>query len=178
MTTSVKKQTAKVGVSGSLINQMMSNNSTLPEVGKGATELHYSDRTCYEVVEVSSDGKTAKLEYLEAQWDKSKEGGQGHQNWILKPTGSFITVTWRNNAWRKIIKQVVFTKEFTEELNSKGIMSGANYLKANNPELFEEIYQGDVFPQKIVDGYTKEKTTYDKIRILFGVKDYYYDWFF
>ena len=59
---------------------MMSNNISIPEVGKGATQLHYSDRTCYEVIEVSKDGMSAKLEALDAEWDKSLPGGEGHQN--------------------------------------------------------------------------------------------------
>ena len=51
------KQSAKIGIAGSFINQMMSNNSTLPEVGKEATVMHYTDRSCYEVIEVSKDYK-------------------------------------------------------------------------------------------------------------------------
>lgn len=70
----------------------MSNNASLPVVGKGATQLHYSDRSCYEVIEVSKDGKTVILEYLEAKWDSTKQGGQGHQNWILEPTGQHKTL--------------------------------------------------------------------------------------
>lgn len=38
---------------GSLFNHLMGNNATLPEVGKGATILHWTDRSAYEVVEVS-----------------------------------------------------------------------------------------------------------------------------
>jgi hypothetical protein len=90
MTNSNFKQRAKVGVAGSFFNQLMSNNQSIPEVGKGATEMHYTDRTCYEVVEVSEDLKTVRLQYLDAKWDKTKEGGMGHQNWILEPRDQFI----------------------------------------------------------------------------------------
>lgn len=49
----------------------MGNNQTIPVVGEGATSLHYSDRTCYEVIEVSEDLKTVKLEALDAEWDRT-----------------------------------------------------------------------------------------------------------
>jgi len=180
MEISVKKQTAKVGVAGSFFNQMMSNNSSVPVVGKGATQMHYTDRTCYEVVEVSADGKSARLEYLNAEWNKSLGGGQGHQNWILKPTGRFVTIVWRHNAWRKVGTEIWFTDEFVKDCESKGINFIGMYLRKNNPELADKIWgtEGSPRPVNVVDGYTKMKKTYNKINILFGIKDYYYDWEF
>lgn len=180
METLVKKQTHKVGVAGSFFNQMMSNNSSTPEVGKGATQMHYTDRTCYEVVEVSADGKSARLEYLNAEWDKTLGGGQGHQNWVLVPTGRFVTVIWRQGAWRTVGTEIVFTDEFVKDCESKGINFIGIYLRKNNPELADKIWgtEGSVRPQNVVEGYTKEKKTYNKINILFGTKEYYYDWSF
>ena len=35
------RQKTKVGVDGSLMNQLMGNNSTLPKVGEGATIMYY-----------------------------------------------------------------------------------------------------------------------------------------
>jgi len=173
-----KKQTAKVGVAGSFINQMMANNESIPEWGKGATQLHYTDRTCYEVVEVSEDGKTARLQYLEAEWDKTKSGDIGHQNWILKPTDRYVTVTWRQNAWRTVSSEVVFTEEFLADCKEKGINFIGLWMQKNNPELLEKIYGGHVMPINVVEGYTKRKMSYDRINIIFGVRDYYYDWSF
>jgi len=169
------KQKAKVGVAGSFFNQMMSNNSTLPEVGKGATQMHYSDRTCFEVIEVSEDFKTVRLEYLDAKWDNTKSGGQGHQNWILEPTGRYLTVVWRNNTWKTKGRKITFTKEFKESIPSEYI---GMWLRKNNPDLADKIYKGDVWPQEVIDGITKETFEYNKINILFGTKDYYYDWSF
>ena len=99
-------QKAKVGVAGNFFNQLMSNNASTPEVGRGATEMHYTDRTCYEVISVSDDLKTVRLEALDAEIDpaylKSLNGRDctGHQNWIFKPTGRFLTVVYRHGAWR------------------------------------------------------------------------------
>jgi hypothetical protein len=168
-----KQQRAKIGVAGSFFNQLMSNNCTLPEVGKGATQLHYSDRTCYEVLEVSNDGKTVKLEALDAEWDKTKAGGEGHQNWILKPTGRFCTVVWRNNAWKIQGADITYTKEFKEK--HKDVVSYARQL---TEEQHNAVYGDDVYPANVVEGITERKTFYHKINIIFGIKDYYYDWEF
>ena len=173
METSEKRQRARVGVAGSFFNQLMSNNSSVPEVGKGATQLHYTDRSCYEVVEVSNDGKTVKLEHLDAEWDKNKWGGEGHQNWILKPTGRFATVVWRHNAWRQKGTEITFTKEFREKYEGE-----ACYATRLTKEQRAAVYDGDVWPRNVVEGITERKTIYQKINIIFGVKDYYYDWSF
>jgi len=178
MKTLEKRQTAKVGVAGSFFNQLMANNATIPQVGKGATELLYTDRRCYEVIEVSEDGKTARLQFLEAEWDKKLGGGQGHQNWILKPIERYLTVTWRQGAWRMVGKEISFTKEFLKECESNGINFIGQWMRKNNPELADKIWAGDIRPQNVVEGYTKERIVYEKIKLIFGVKEYYYDWEF
>jgi hypothetical protein len=177
METKIKKQTKKL-TGGSFINHLMANNSTIPVVGKGATVLLYSDRKCYEVIEVSKDSKTVKLEDLQAICDKSLGGGIGHQNWILTPNGYFTTIVWRHNGWYIKGEEIVFTKEFIEKCESEGIYSFAAHLKKTDIELFNKIWDGQVFPHNVVEGITKLKNTYSKINIIFGTKDYYYDWSF
>lgn len=174
----IKLQKTKIGVSGSFINQMMANNASLPEVGKGATRLGYSDRHPYEVIEISKDGKTVKLEELNAEWDKSLPGGEGHQNWKLTPSGNFTTVIWKNNAWKVKTRSIVFTKEFVSKAESEGFFAVAAYLNKHNPELHEKVYAGNGWPQTLIEGVTCEKFEYHKINILFGLKEYYYDWSF
>lgn len=167
------KQKAKVGVAGSFFNQLMSNNSSIPEVGKGATRMGYSDRHCYEVLEVSKDGKTVKMESLDAKWDNTKQGGEGHQNWILEPTGRFTTVVWRHNAWRVKGSEISFTKEFQEKYKD-----AVSYARQLTEEQRKAVYGNDVRPCNVVEGLTEKKIVYHKIKILFGAKDYYYDWSF
>lgn len=171
--TDFKQPRVKVGGTGSFLNQLMSNNSSIPEVGKGATEMNYTDRICYEVVEVSPDGKTVNLESLEASWDKALPGGEGHQNWILKPTGNFRTVVWRHNAWRVRVDAIVFTKAFKSKIPAD---SYAWYELT--PEQRAEIYDENFQISKVVEGITERKAQYYPIKILFGVKQYYYDWSF
>lgn len=166
------KQREKVGVEGNLINQLMSNNSTLPEVGKGCTQMLYTDRICYEVVEVSEDYKRVKLEDLRA----INVGKIGEQDWEFEPTGYFTNVVWRHGAWRKESKVIVFTDEFEKYCESKGITCIGQDLQKHNPELADRIYGDHYMPSNVVEGYTKEKITYNKMNLLFGEKDYYYDW--
>lgn len=173
------RQKQRVGVAGSFINQMRGNNATLPEVGKGATEMHYTDRTCYEVIEVSDDHQTVKLEVLDAKADLTKTGGEGHQNWILEPTGRFITVVWRRDAWRTRQEVVTFTKAFRDKVEAEqSEKMFPDWRKALGDEQFKEIYGDNIRPVKVVDGITKKKFEYSKISIIFGSKDYYYDWSF
>ena len=169
------KQKAKVGVAGSFFNQLMGNNESIPVVGKGATELQYTDRSCYEVIEVSEDLKTVRLQFLEAKHDRTQEGGFGHQNWILEPVDRFLTVVWRNNGWKIKGKKIDFTKSWIKE-NQDKITFG--YAKLLTDAQREEVYQGDVIPKKVVPGITEEVVVYNKISLIFGRKDYYYDWSF
>jgi hypothetical protein len=54
------------------------------------------------------------------------------------------------------------------------------HLHRTNPELSGAIWgtDGEPFPQNVVEGYTYEAKVYEKIKIIFGVKDYYYDFSF
>lgn len=51
---------------GSFFNYLMANSMSTPEVGKGATVLHWTDRSAYFVNEVSNDGKTVVIERAKA----------------------------------------------------------------------------------------------------------------
>lgn len=172
MKTTVKTQ--KRPLRGSLQNSIMGNNSTLPVVGKGATIIRYTDRQVAEVISVTSDGKRAKLEYLEAKRDKTKEGGMGHQNWIFEPSGNFFEIVWKWNSWRVVIEYVDFTEEYKQKCENQN----TTYRKLLTEETFKEVYQNEVFPVRVVDGVTEKKIKYSKINILFGQKDYHYDWTF
>lgn len=162
---------------GSFTNYLMANNSSVPEVGKGATVMHYSDRSVYEVVEVSEDKKRVRLQALEASWDRTKPGGEGHQNWVFTPMNQFITVVWRNHrgggAWYTEHDTVTYTKEYIAAQDSNLLLA-----QTLTDEQHQQVYAGQLYPQNVVPGITRRTKKYDRIRILFGRKDYYYDWEF
>lgn len=169
------KQTMK-RPSGSLVNWLMANNSSEPEVGKGATVMSYTDRHAFEVVEVSPDKRRVKLEHLSARWDPSQPGGMGHQNWILEPTGIYTTVVWRNHrgggAWYTEIEEVCFTDQWIKDHPSCALATTLT------EEQRKQVYGDDIRPQNVVEGITRKRKRYSMLRILFGRKDYYYDWSF
>lgn len=167
---------------GNLINRILGNNDILPEVGKGATELQYVDRHAYEVIEVSKDFKTVKLEALNARVHPdylAKMAGKpiaGHQEWLLEPSGRFCTVVWKWGKWRFKGKTIEFTKEFSEKAKKEG-NEYARY-KSLTPEQYKEVYGNDIRPSKVVEGITVERPTYSEVNLIFGRKDHYYCWEF
>ena len=176
----VKKQKLKMRNTGSFFNLLMGNNQSVPVVGKGATIMHWTDRSVAEVISVSEDGMRVVIESLNAEYDGEKGTAQmGHQDWKFSPTGIFKTIVWFRGAWRYENFEVVFTKEFKEEANKNGADDFFGiYLSKTYPEMAKEIYADECYPQKVVAGITRLKKRYDKVNILFGQKNYHYDWSF
>ena len=66
------KNNMKVKETGSLVNLLMDNNIGVPEVGKGATILSWSDRHAYEVMSASEDKTRVLIQrYLPERVDKN-----------------------------------------------------------------------------------------------------------
>jgi len=156
----------KLPSSGSFFNYLMSNNSSIPVVGKGATIMHYTDRDCAEVMEVSDDGKKVVIESYTTTADcpEGKTLPMGHQSWKHELSGHRSTIVYKWNAWRVVHKHVILVGDWT--------------ARTLPTEVKEKIYQGQVMPQVVVEGYSIQVTEYHKINILFGQLNYYYDWSF
>jgi len=72
----MKQAPQKLGTdTGSVNNWVMSANQSTPEVGKGMTKLGWSDRTAYEVVHVSGDGKTIYVQEYNWKYETSYYDG-------------------------------------------------------------------------------------------------------
>ena len=89
-------------------------------------------------------------------------------------------MVWRQGAWRTVGRKIEFTKKFRKQCEAEGIQYIGMHIGKTNPELNAAICgtEGEPFPQNVVEGYTYEAKVYDKIKIIFGVKDYYYDFSF
>ena len=162
------KQSRKL--EGSFTNYLMGNNSTTPEVGKGATLLFYSDRKPAEVLEVSADGKRCVIREMEHK-AKPNAAGMGHQDWEVtpNPNGYTQTIVYRHGAWRKIVEIVEFEDAWLNSFATKQ----AQWDEEKRIGLRDE--NGDA---KLIEGVTKLKRYYDKVNILFGRAEYHYDWEF
>jgi hypothetical protein len=164
------KQTSKVmKTTGSFMNYLMGNNSTILVVGKGATILHWTDRSAYEVMSVSEDLKTVVVRQYNPQridglgMSESQEYSYEPEN--LNPCEE--TIVWKWNAWRKVHKKIMFTKEYSSTI-------GPNWFRSEDSK---NCYDENA-NLKLIEGKTHVVTEYEKINILWGVKRHYYDFSF
>lgn len=161
------RQKTKVGVDGSLMNQLMGNNSSLPVVGNGATIMHYSDRSAYQVTWVSECGTKCKInpaimKYVGSGYGDEKYEYQGYRDYSYD-------VAWRRGAWYKVYNVVVFEDAFMESMEGKGRWE--DEVKAMGlGDLYDENGRVNVIPSV-----TKNKKEYEKISILFGRMNEYRD---
>ena len=166
-----KQKGMRVGGAGGFFNQLMSNNDSVPVVGEGATELMYSDRHAFEVLEVDEKKKTCVIDQYKVK-RTDKLGMSDSQDYEYKElAGNPTTLYWKWGAWRVKGKSFVFTDEAREKYGEFGQALHDAY-EAGGGE-----YQG-AFISSEVEGITKKKTDWYKKRIIFGVKREYYDFSF
>lgn len=87
---------------GSLINRLSEGKTAVkPEVGMGATELCYSDRHAYTIVEVSPSGKTIKVQPDKAT-RTDNNGMSDAQTYSFEPdtNAPIITVRLTKKGWQ------------------------------------------------------------------------------
>ena len=141
---------------GSLNNRIdEKRNSEEPKVGMGVTEYLWSDRHAYEITEVI-DSKHFKMKRYDA---KNVGKGFGDNNWelTLDENAPEYEMVFRCGSWYNVIK---YTKESIERCERED-----GYVL-----LDEKIYNT-----------AKEKGVaykYNKMNIVIGVADEYYDFEF
>lgn len=155
---------------GSFINYMMGNNTSLPEVGKGATVLMWTDRHAYEVLNVSEDSKRVVIQqYLPTRSDNN--GMSETQNYEYKElNGQDEVIVWKWGAWRRESKIIEFTEDYAKTI-------GNDFYKSEDYKLLYPE-DNDSYCPVLIEGKTIQKTVYSKVNILWGVKEEYYDYSF
>ena len=154
---------------GSFQNWMMSHNNTIPEIGKGATELHWTDRTPYEVLDVSNGGKSALIRRYNVKASKTMQ--MGEQAWDLIPDteSEGIWVHWKWGAWRTKSERYYNTDKYWEDFeHNKNTMDIQDFKawmtkhedKSQYPEYFEYYME------------------WHKRNLIFGFAEHHYDWEF
>ena len=142
---------------GNLINRLYENQNDIPEitVGMGVTEYMWSDRNAYEVTKVVNQ-KDVFIRRYEA---KNVGSGYGDNTWelISNPDGAEIEVVYRYGSW---YRKDVATKEWYD----KRMKEDGYCLIGTDRE--KEILEKGV------------SVRYDKMKLRFGVADYYYDFEF
>ncbi|MFA6813428.1 MAG: hypothetical protein WCR45_10165 [Bacteroidaceae bacterium] len=130
-TTEFKQRGLKANTeTGSFINMMMSRNGSLPEVGKGATELRWTDRSAYEVIEVREDKKRVIVQqYLPKRIDSNGMSEcQDYEYKDLHPMKEVIV--WKWGSWR-------WEREYTENGKTTREYSKVNILWGVKDEYFD-----------------------------------------
>lgn len=188
---------------GNLNNRFDENkNYTGREIREGddITMYMWSDRHCYFVTKVIDQKHIFVHEYSVCA-DHSKEGGQGHQNWLYFKTinemnhylnslpkfkdmqsdenikePSDIEIVFNRGAWRRVHK---YDLAKYEKAKQKSIEQSKN--GTFDDTLFRYYFDMGRLTeremQRVLDG--KTVTKYSEFgNISFGVRDYYYDWEF
>jgi hypothetical protein len=153
---------------GSLMNLVMGNNDTLPQVGKGCTLLMWTDRHAYEVMEVSEDSKRVVIQkYVPKRLDTNAYSeNQNYEYSTL--SGSCDVIVWKWGAWRRENKTIQFTEEYAKTI-------GPSFFGSEEHAI---LYPNNATHPILIDGKTELKVSYEKVNIIWGVKDEYYDYSF
>ena len=160
-------QRARIGVAGSFFNQLMSNNASIPEVGKGATVMLYSDRHAYQVMSVDLDKKTCVVQRCNSKRTDNNGAYTESQDYDYSElSGRDVTLVYRQGAWRVVGEKIVFEDEYRKKLDDDKFYQEHRKRK----ELWDN--EGNI---KVVEGVTRIKKTFEKINILFGRQEEYRD---
>jgi len=84
---------------GSFINWVSAENNTPPVVGKGATELHWTDRSAWFVNEVTDGGKRCIIEKANAVRIDDR-GMCETQDYRYERTGHTLELRFKWGKWR------------------------------------------------------------------------------
>lgn len=151
----------KLGIeTASLVNHLMSGAKGEPKVGEGATILQWTDREAYEVLEVSDNGKRAIIQKYSRKRIDNNGMGECQTYEYKELEGGKLELIYKWGAWRIKIKMVDFVK-------------GYEYKSEDAKELFDENNL-----LKVVEGKTKLTASYNKVNIVWGFKDEYFDYGF
>tara|TARA_R100001244_G_scaffold125877_1_gene96118 strand:+ start:160 stop:690 length:531 start_codon:yes stop_codon:yes gene_type:complete len=176
----MKTQTKSVHTSGSFVNWMMSNNKTLPVIGKGATELMWSDRIPYQVTWVSDDKSECIIQPINAK-RIDKNGMSESQDYDYSEIQDYkINLVWRNKkggCWCIKSKEVRFIPKFRKQYEDEHGYFSYFSISLELQEKVMPIKHEDK-GYSVIENVTKVYTNYNKINILFGYAEKYHDFSF
>lgn len=92
---------------GSVMNHLMSRSNQEPAVGKGATILHWSDRSAYFVDSVSKDGKKVVIERAKAvRTDNHGMSDSQSYEYVRNPQAEPETIKFAYGKWRRVYREL------------------------------------------------------------------------
>lgn len=174
--TDKKRQTRKVGVAGGFVNQLMGNNSTEPKVGEGATILSYSDRSAYEVLEVSKDGLQCKIRAMKCNFVGQCYGDEKY-TYDSNESNSVGILEWnaKKNCWGTVHTSIEIQKSLMNKLFNEHGYKWRDFLPVPYETLIAEDSDEYYHTYKLVKGVTKAYRKFNKVSVIFGVMEQYRD---
>jgi hypothetical protein len=164
---------------GSMLNHLMSQTAKAPVVGEGGTFLLWTDRTAFEVLSVSESGKRVEIQRFNKKRLDSNgmtDSGQVYSYEKENLNGHTETLVFRHNAWRKEIKGVEFVRAYYAQFEQMAIEEGRQTARA---KMLAPLYENKEFGLlALVEGKTREVVSYEKITLIFGVRETYHDYSF
>ena len=174
---------------GNLTNRIEEGNNYNKDkqihVGDDITMYHWSDRTCYYVTDVINQ-KHIKVKRYHVCADRSKGGGQGHQNWLL-----FKTKKEEHEYLKQFFPERSEYDDVIKEAPEEEWVFRYGKWKQAHKYSPEDLDAENMFGVKLRDVYFTEsdikkleagkdvyKYTDLSGAISFGIRDYYYDWSF
>lgn len=92
---------------GSVTNRIAENmKMPKPELGMGVTELCYTDRHPFEVIEILNLKKIKIREMKAERIDKNGMSDCQEYKYVQKPDGEVKTLVLRNGKWRDLVKEL------------------------------------------------------------------------
>ena len=173
----IKKQSRKVGVAGGFVNQMMGNNATSPEVGKGATILMYSDRHAYEVIEVSNGGNACVIRAMDCKFVGQCYGDEQY-TYSSNESNHTYNLEWneKKGQWGKVWESVEIIKSLAKKLENQYGFGWMEFLPVPYRSLISDDTSNGMNTQLLlVDGVTKKYKNFSKVSVIFGVMEEYCD---
>ena len=181
MENQVKRQSRKVGVAGGFINQMMGNNTSTPKVGEGATILMYSDRSAYEVTEVSEDGNACVIRSMDTKFIGASYGDERYE-YSSNESNHTYNLEWneKKGQWGKVWNSIEIIKVLAKKLEKQYGWGWTDFLPngLKREDLLADDYNSEVenfYRYKLVEGVTKEYKNFEKVSIIFGIMEEYRD---
>lgn len=151
----------------SFFNWIMSENRIPPEVGKGATELLWTDRHAYQVTYVSGDSKRVFIKRCNSKRTDSYGIGD-HQEYDYSELYDYeqeIVFKW--GGWKT-------TSLYYDWVSNSACEHVIKLRPADRAKYFRQDGSG----LNNIEGMTKLKKRYSPINIIFGVQEEYYDFSF
>lgn len=108
---------------GSILNRLQENSTGVtPVVGMGVTELCYTDRHPYEVIEVKDAKHIVVREMDYKRTDNCGMSEHQEYEYTSKPDGEIYHLVLRNGRWRNYVWEEIYNhddKTYTKKLTRK-----------------------------------------------------------